>query len=279
MVAVDIMVYFEKKARENSLKNLKQFSTDSNTENIFGNLPEVADQPPREKSRKKAAKLTGSPEKKVQRSKRVKNKRPDLASKVLTGEITLVQAEREITKEEVNKEIQLPSDKYRIIYADPPWKYNDTMAGELSEKYGGAEKHYPCMSIDELCALDIKGIIDDNAVLFIWTTSPMLEDSFKVIKAWGFKYKTSFIWDKVLHCMGHYNSVRHEFLLVCTKGSCTPDVKKLFDSVVTIERSKNHSEKPEEFRKMIDTLYPHGKRIELFARVSVDGWDGYGNQL
>jgi DNA (cytosine-5)-methyltransferase 1 len=78
--------------------------------------------------------------------------------------------------------------------------------------------------------------------------------------------------------MGHYNSVRHELLLVCTKGSCTPDVSKLFDSVVSIERSETHSEKPEFFREIIDTLYPYGKRIELFARKSADGWERWGNQ-
>ena len=97
-------------------------------------------------------------------------------------------------------------------------------------------------------------------------------------KAWGFTYKAAFIWDKVKHNMGHYNSVRHELLLICTKGSCTPQHVKLFDSVQTIERTK-HSEKPEAFREIIDTLYPHGPRIELFARKSVKGWAAFGNQV
>ena len=104
----------------------------------------------------------------------------------------------------------------------------------------------------------------------------MLEDSFKVINAWGFKYKSSFIWDKVLHAMGHYNSVRHEFLLIATRGSCTPDVPKLIDSVVSIERTE-HSRKPKEFRNIIDTLYPIGDRLEMFAREAPDGWDVWGN--
>ena len=105
----------------------------------------------------------------------------------------------------------------------------------------------------------------------------MLEDAFVVIRAWGFEYKASFVWDKIKHNWGHYNSVRHEFLLVCVRGSCPPDELKLFDSVVSIERTK-HSEKPEAFRKIIDTLYPHGKRIELFARTKVDGWEAFGNE-
>ena len=109
-------------------------------------------------------------------------------------------------------------------------------------------------------------------------TSPLLEDSFKVINAWGFKYKTSFVWDKIAHNMGHYNSVRHEFLLVATKGSCTPDNIKLFDSVVSINRTE-HSKKPEEFRNIIDTLYTYGKKLELFARDAAEGWDVWGNMI
>lgn len=161
--------------------------------------------------------------------------------------------------------------KYRVIYADPPWSYNDK---QDTEKLGGAVKHYPTMPLEEICAVPVPA--EKEAVLFLWTTSPMLEDSFKVINAWGFKYKSSFIWDKVLHAMGHYNSVRHEFLLIATRGSCTPDVPKLLDSVVSIERTE-HSRKPKEFRDIIDTLYPIGDRLEMFAREAPDGWDVWGN--
>ena len=81
-----------------------------------------------------------------------------------------------------------------------------------------------------------------------------------------------------MHNMGHYNSVRHEFLLVCTRGSCTPDNVQLFDSVQSIERTE-HSKKPEAFRKIIETLYTNGSRIELFAREKHDGWQSWGNEL
>lgn len=161
--------------------------------------------------------------------------------------------------------------KYRVIYADPPWSYNDKQNIEM---LGGAVKHYTTMPLVDICALPVP--TENNAVLFMWVTSPLLEDGFKVINAWGFKYKSSFVWDKVAHNMGHYNSVRHEFLLIATKGSCTPDVKRLFDSVVSIERT-DHSRKPKEFRDMIDTLYPHGNRLEMFAREAPKGWDVWGN--
>ena len=72
--------------------------------------------------------------------------------------------------------------KYRVIYADPPWRYRDK---QNITKLGGAEKHYPTMTIEEICNLPIPA--EKNSVLFLWVTSPMLEGCFKVIKAWGFK--------------------------------------------------------------------------------------------
>ncbi len=179
---------------------------------------------------------------------------------------------RENNKE--NEPIKLPDDKYRVIYADPPWKYGNTMPDYM----GVQDDHYHLMTIQEICAIPIKDIACDDAVLFLWVTSPILEESFEVINAWGFKYKSSFVWDKVKHVMGHYNSVRHEFLLVCVRGSCQPDVQRLFDSVVTEERTE-HSKKPETFRSIIDTIYPSGKRIELFAREEHDNWDAFGNEI
>jgi len=204
----------------------------------------------------------------IQIAKAVEEK-PELAKlkgTQILREIKLIKQREEI------KTLKPIEGKYRVIYADCPWNYNDKRDGHTT----GAEDHYPCMSIEELCNLPIKELSEDNAVLFFWVTSPLLEECFEVINTWGFKYKTSFVWDKVKHNMGHYNSVRHELLLICTKGNCLPDSKKLIDSVQSIERSDIHSEKPEEFRKIIDTLYPVGKRIELFARKQIEGWESWG---
>jgi N6-adenosine-specific RNA methylase IME4 len=197
--------------------------------------------------------------------------------------------EKEKKKEEYNERILLDTDnekkiniyetknKFRIVYADPAWMYNDK---QDIPNLGGAKKHYDSMSIKELCLLPIKEITEENAVLFIWVTSPILEECFNVINAWGFKYKSSFVWDKVQHNMGHYNSVRHEFLLIATKGSCTPDNKKLYDSVRTIEKTSRHSQKPEEFLDIIDDLYTHGNRIELFCRENnKNNWNVWGNEI
>jgi N6-adenosine-specific RNA methylase IME4 len=168
--------------------------------------------------------------------------------------------------------------KYRIIYADPPWTYEEHGVTE-DANYGSVKHHYRTMSIDDICALPVEEIAEDDAVLFIWVTSPKLNQVWDIIDAWGFEYKTSFVWDKVKHNFGYYNSVRHEFLLICGRGSSTPDVKELYDSVQTIERSDVHSEKPEEFRDIIDHIYPTGNRVELFARDTHEGWDVWGDEV
>lgn len=194
----------------------------------------------------------------------------------LGEEIDIKKAVREIQRENAQRaigEVAPLTGKYRVLYADPPWKYGDSGYG-----HGPAEFHYPTMTIAELCALPIKELALDDSVLFMWVTSPLLEECFDVIRAWGFKYKASFVWDKIGHNVGHYVSVRHEFLLICTRGSCTPDDRRLIDSVQSIDRGE-HSEKPEAFRGFIQQMYPLGSRIELFARCKVDGWAQWGNQI
>lgn len=216
----------------------------------------------------------------VERMDSLSKARPELAEKVMKGEISGAEALRIKKKDEVKTVIPI-AGKYKVVYADPPWKYGD-QRHEL-ETATGAEHHYPTMDLSAICAIPIREHIEDDAVLFIWATSPLLEQCFEVIRAWGFKYKASFVWDKVRHNLGHYNSVRHEFLLVCTRGSCLPDNElpdgeKLHDSVIEIERTAKHSQKPAYFRELIDRLYCRGNRIELFCREPAPGWAVWGNE-
>jgi N6-adenosine-specific RNA methylase IME4 len=202
---------------------------------------------------------------------------PEIIQSIRDGDLTINKAYNYLKREEIKeqaKTIEQPKGKYRIIYADPPWQYSDKRDGNFT----GAEDHYKTMSIEELCNLPIKDITQENAVLFLWVTSPLLAECFAVIDAWGFKYKASYIWDKIRGFVGHYNNVRHELLLICIKGSCMPDVTSKFDSIQGITKSPNHSEKPEYFRQIIDESYTYGNRIELFARKKSDKWDVWGNE-
>lgn len=188
---------------------------------------------------------------------------------------TRYELRRQIRHAKYEEAAPLPDGPFRVFYADPPWEYSQQI-----DKYGPAARHYPTMTLEEICAIgaDIETRAEDDAVLFLWVTSPKLEEGLAVAKAWGFDYKASFVWDKVLHNYGHYNSVRHEMLLICVRGSCVPDESDLLDSVQQIERSPEHSEKPEEFRAIIDHLYHRGNRLELFGRKNVAGWTVWGNE-
>ena len=203
----------------------------------------------------------------------------EVVRKLDAGEATKVtEAMRQIRHAD-RKPVAAPAGKYRVIYADPPWDYGSSGIIGDTDNYGRAARHYPAMPTAELLALPVAALAQDNAVLFLWVTSPMLDRGLACMAAWDFVYKASFVWDKVRHNFGNYNSVRHELLLVGTKGSCLPDSRKLEHSVQRIERSKVHSEKPEEFRRIIDRLYTTGSRIELFARGKPPKpWVGWGNE-
>lgn len=134
----------------------------------------------------------------------------DVGRKSKTGGRTKKREEiaEELAAEGVTDE---PEEKYRIIYADPPWDYG---AHEQPDYQTEQKDHYAVMTVEAICALPVDDWAEDNAVLFLWVTSPILRKAFDVIDAWGFEYKASFVWDKIKHNMGHYNSVRHEFLLI-----------------------------------------------------------------
>lgn len=185
-----------------------------------------------------------------------------------------VYIQRELASQNIVNIGTWPKGKYRVIYADPPWQYSNRQADYSTTQ----DDYYVTLPIEKICSLPVKELALENAVLFLWTTSPVLEDALSVINAWGFKYKASFVWDKIKHNMGHYNSVRHEFLLVAVRGSCPPDTPKLYDSVQSIERT-DHSKKPAYFREIIESLYPYGPRLELFGVEKVKGWEVFDNGI
>ena len=184
--------------------------------------------------------------------------------------------------------VTVPEGQFRVIYADNPWAYVDegVITGESgAESYGKAERHYPTMTIEELIefyAKTVASLAMANSVLFLWVPAPLLMENpgpREVIEAAGFTYKAGRVWNKQAHNYGHYVSVQHEHLLICTKGSCVPDRHTpMLNSVVSIKRSKTHSEKPDQFRKDIERLYD-GPYLELFGRKPVDGWTVFGNDV
>lgn len=164
---------------------------------------------------------------------------------------------------------QIPTGTFQVVYADPPWEYRNSGFAM------SAAQQYPTMATEDICAMELPKTSDD-AVLFLWTTNPLLEDAFKVINAWGFEYKTNMVWVKDNHTAGFYVFGKHELLLIAVKGSMLPKDKP--KSVITGDNAK-HSKKPEHVYETIEQMYPGCAYVELFARNERDGWSSWGNQL
>jgi N6-adenosine-specific RNA methylase IME4 len=181
--------------------------------------------------------------------------------------------------------IELPDKKYNIIYADPPWQYNDKMTMQgVHGLIRGAESFYKTMNLTDIKNMPIQNIADDNCYLFLWVTMPLLQEGLDVINSWGFKYKTcGFTWVKKTknnktHCgMGHYTRGNAELCLIGVKGK----LLRLDASVRQIVEAQiqRHSQKPNEIRDNILQLYGDLPRIELFARQTTEGWDSWGNEV
>ena len=182
----------------------------------------------------------------------------------------------------------LPKNRYEIIYADPPWDYqNWNKAWHESHKESRwAGRKYPLMPTLEICSLPVWDIAAQNAVLFIWTISTMIPDTLKVIEAWGFKYKTiGFVWvkknlkaDSLFTGMGFWTRSNAEICLLATKGKPLPRISRSIHSIILSPR-RRHSQKPDEARERIVQLLGDRPRIELFSRDIPVGWDVWGKDI
>ena len=167
-------------------------------------------------------------------------------------------------------DIESLDTKFGCIYADPPWRYGN------QGTRAATGNHYVGMSIDEICAMPIERIAADRAHLHLGTTNGFLEDAFSVMRAWGFEYKSCFVWVKPQMGIGNYWRVSHEFMLLGVRGSC-PFANKALMSWASFNRTK-HSAKPDEIRRNIMTASP-GPYLELFARRLAPGWVSWGNEI
>ena len=182
----------------------------------------------------------------------------------------------------------LSIDPYQIIYADPPWNCHPH---GLVEKHDGffrlnVNRQYSTTSNDEIAALPIKDIIADDAACFMWTTDSHLPFALEIMKAWGFTYKTiAFVWikktknGKTVKMLAPWTNKGAELCLFGTKGAMTKhlganDVFQVHEAL-----RREHSRKPDIIRDEIKRMFPDCKRIELFARTAMPGWDAWGNEV
>ena len=178
--------------------------------------------------------------------------------------------------------MELPNKRYNIIYADPPWTFKT-----YSDKGKGrsAENQYPCMNIDDIYKLPVQDIADENCVLMMWVTYPLLKEGIKTIEEWGFTYKTcGFSWIKqnkkagtLFWGLGYWTRANNEICLLATKGKPKRVGKGVHQ--VVMSKIQRHSQKPDVVKDRIVELCGDVPRIELFARQRTKGWDVWGNEV
>lgn len=174
--------------------------------------------------------------------------------------------------------------KYSVIYADPAWRFSQGInrRKKIRDKFGTNEElslQYPTMSDREIIELNVGELADDTCVLFLWTTDAHLEVAIKAINNWGFKYKTiAFTWNKKRCFMGKWTVKQCEICLLATRGTAHKLLKSFKEKSYYEESKKEHSRKPNEFRKRIERMFGDVPKLEMFARTKSDGWDVWGNE-
>lgn len=174
--------------------------------------------------------------------------------------------------------------KYKVILADPPWSYSN------SGTRGAALDEYSTMSIDDICAMPIQSIADDDAVLLLWATNPLLKEALRVCASWGFEYVTKFPWIKLTgqpqinffgewqykpqYGVGFWVRGCSEDIFICKRGKASPPD---FDFVGILSENFFHSRKPDNIYEYAESM--PGPYLELFARRQRDGWDVFGNEV
>lgn len=178
--------------------------------------------------------------------------------------------------------VTLPTnEKFEIIYADPPWDYKGQLQhnGSGGKDTGGAIRHYPTMKLNELKEMEIDSIVADDCLLFLWTSSPHLDQAIELGKAWGFSWATvAFVWDKMKTNPGFYTLSQCELCLVFKRGKIPrPRGARNIRQLVQHPRGE-HSAKPEEIKERITAMFPDQRKIELFARDArrQKGWKNWG---
>lgn len=266
--AVEALPLYEKEAKARQVRK----PADSVVEKI----------PPQDsgKSRDKVAEKFDTNPRYVSDMKKIKADDPETFEQIKQGERKLSDVKKERKKEERIETISTISagnedlgtgKTYPVIYADPPWQYQHSKTDNRK-----IENHYPTMELDDICDLDVPSC--DDSILFLWVTSPKLEEGMRVMREWGFDYRTCAVWDKEKMGMGYYFRQQHELLLVGTKGNIpVPEPANRPRSVFSFEREE-HSAKPHQVAEMIEAMYPEFSKLEMFCRSPRDGWDVWGNQ-
>ena len=168
------------------------------------------------------------------------------------------------------RELIAAGKQFGTIYADPPWPYGNQATR------ASTDNHYATMSVESICNEPVKQLVSAQGHLHLWTTNAFLWDALDVMEAWGFEYKSCFVWVKPQLGIGNYWRVSHEFLLLGVRGGLT-FADRSQRSWFEHPRGR-HSQKPEAVREMIQRV-SSPDYLELYGRKRVAGWTVYGNEV
>lgn len=173
--------------------------------------------------------------------------------------------------------------KYKTIYADPPWQFQNR-TGKVAPEHKRLNR-YPTMKLEDIMKLPVGDVADEKSHLYLWVPNALLPEGLQVMEAWGFEYKTNLIWEKTRkdgepdgRGVGFYFRNVTEILLFGIKGEKNRTLDPGRSQVNLIRAmKKEHRRKPEEFIDLIEKC-SNAPYLEVFARGNRDSWDMWGNQ-
>lgn len=173
--------------------------------------------------------------------------------------------------------------QFKTILADPPWQFQNR-TGKVAPEHKRLNR-YGTLSLDDIKALPVAQAAADTAHLYLWVPNALLPEGLAVMEAWGFKYKSNIIWQKIRkdggpdgRGVGFYFRNVTEILLFGTRGRNARTLQPGRTQVnILSTRKREHSRKPDEQYPLITSCSP-GPHLEMFARGKRDGWAIWGNQ-
>lgn len=216
----------------------------------------------------------------------IRNQHPEVYEQVRVGKLSVRRARaktkpRPVVAEPVGAaksaaytdldELVRSGRKFATIYADPPWRYSN------QGTRAATNNHYSTMTVEEIAALPVGELAAEKSHLWLWTTNGFLFECPRLFAAWGFEFRSSYVWVKPQIGIGNYLRNSHEFLLLATRGGLVGAARDV-RSWGQYDRTR-HSAKPEDIRESVVERVSPGPRLELFARRTTPDWTVWGNEV
>ncbi|KTT76669.1 MT-A70 family methyltransferase [Sphingomonas endophytica] len=177
----------------------------------------------------------------------------------------------------------LKGKQFGTILADPPWRFQNR-TGKMAPEHGRLSR-YGTMDLSEIMSLPVQSVAAEPSHLYLWVPNALLPEGLQVMKAWGFDYKSNFVWHKVRkdggsdgRGVGFYFRNVTELVLFGVRGKNARTLQPGRTQVNLLgTRKREHSRKPDEFYDIVEAC-SWGPRLEIFARGTRKGWTTWGDQ-